>query len=80
MIYCWKKTLVRIGVCVSFPTKDGGKKVDVDVCLCSHIPEEGRYLQACFFKIFFSLFGAYTAVLGDWQFVFQKKTPTHKKP
>lgn len=80
MIYCWKKTLVRIGVCVSFPTKDDGKKVDVDVCLCSHIPEEGRYLQACFFKIFFHCL---VHILQCWvigSLCFRKKPQLIKNP
>lgn len=57
-----EKTSVRIGVYMSFLTKDGGKKVGVDVSLCSHIPEEGRYLQACFFKIFFTVWCIYCSV------------------
>lgn len=52
MINCWKEALVRIGVSVFFLTKDGRRRVGIDVCMCSHIPEEGRFLQACFFKIF----------------------------
>lgn len=77
MVYskiCAEKILHELSVYMSFPAKGGGKRVDMDVCytFTCNLPKEGRYVQT-HFKKFLSLSGACTAMLGDWQFVFQKK-------
>lgn len=44
------------------------------VCVCSHIPDEGRYLQACFFKIFFVVWCVYCSV-GSLSVSVSEKNP-----
>lgn len=68
-----EKILLEISVYVPFPAKDGGKRVGVDV----HVYLKKADAYGHTFPRFFSLLGAYTAMLGNRQFLFQKKNP-HK--
>jgi len=47
---------------MSFPAKDGGKRLGVGVCVCSRIPKKDIYIQAHFSKIFFIVWCIYCSV------------------
>lgn len=58
---------------MSFRATDGGRRVGMDVCVCVHIHLNKSHACRHTFPRLFSLFGTYTAVLNDWQFVFQNQ-------
>lgn len=63
---------------MSFLAKGGGKRVGMDVCIYSHIPKEGRYIEAHFSKSFFIVWCIYYDV--GWLAICVSEKRTHKKP